>query len=263
MWSTDRQAPLEDDYPMLGDTYFEHQFTVVALAVHRFSIPSFLPTLHCSSEVLVQTFWEGILWNRWQNLSSWKNMHPREGERERERQRERVCPAKSATLKYLFYMYFIYLKDKFKNVFFYSTYLTLREPKSPEAKPVPLVRELPSSRLFGQYHHCFDTHRWTLLLNCRKRHAHLFLRQQWEQRLSKPFGWLLWTFGFPKAFVTSAMNYGTWAIFIFINENLCFPPVIPQKSQFPSHQIGWGRMTVSPWVYLLSFLTVDTASPIL
>lgn len=185
------------------------------------------------------------------------------GERERERQRERVCPAKSATLKYLFYMYFIYLKDKFKNVFFYSTYLTLREPKSPEAKPVPLVRELPSSRLFGQYHHCFDTHRWTLLLNCRKRHAHLFLRQQWEQRLSKPFGWLLWTFGFPKAFVTSAMNYGTWAIFIFINENLCFPPVIPQKSQFPSHQIGWGRMTVSPWVYLLSFLTVDTASPIL
>lgn len=123
--------------------------------------------------------------------------------------------------------------------------------------------QLPSSRLFGQYHHCFDTHGWTLLLNRRKRHAHLFQWQQWEQRLSKPFGWLLWTFGFPKAFVTSAMNYGTWAIFIFISENLCFPPVIPQKFQFPSHQIGWGRMTVSPWVYLLSFLTVDTASPIL
>lgn len=60
--------------------------------------------------------------------------------------------------------------------------------------------------------------------------AQLFLRQQWELRLSKPFRWLFWTGGFLVSFVTWALNSSTWAILLFINENVSFLSVIPQKS---------------------------------
>lgn len=94
-------------------------------------------------------------------------------------------------------------REIFKEPQLSGRWLTFRELKSPETKPVPIVREPRSSGHFGPCNHCIATHSEDFPIKEKDMYkAQLFLGQQWDLRLSKPFGWLFWTGGFLVSFVT-------------------------------------------------------------
>lgn len=81
------------------------------------------------------------------------------------------------------------LRKILKEPQFLSSCFTFRELNSPKTNPIPLFRELHSSRHFGSYHYCFATHSENFHVKEKGMYKEqLFLGQQGELSLSEPFG---------------------------------------------------------------------------